>query len=214
MSRIFDTLSRIGVIPVVAVDAVDQALPLADALLEGGLDVVEITFRTAAAAEVIALLNDKRPELITGAGTILTEDQVTKAKAAKAAFGLAPGLDPAIVTAANAAGLPFAPGVMTPSDISQAVRLGCRLMKFFPAVPAGGPKMLKSMNAPFRHLDLRFIPTGGVSEGSLADWLVLPEVAAIGGSWIASSKALREGDWTGIAERARAAVAHAGEIRP
>lgn len=213
MSTVFDQIAAIGVVPVIAIDEVSHAVPLADALLEGGLGVAEITFRTAAAVEVIATLSEKRPELLTGAGTILTTDQVSGAASAGATFGLAPGFDPAIVAAAKAAGLAFAPGVMTPSDITLAVAQGCRLMKFFPAVPAGGPSMLKNINAPFAHQGLKFVPTGGVSLGTMADWLAMPEIAAVGGTWIARAEDMRNGDWSGITERARAAVARAQEIR-
>lgn len=213
MSAVFDKIAAIGVVPVIAIDEVAHAIPLADALLEGGLGVAEITFRTKAAAEVIAILASERPELLTGAGTILTQEQAKGAADSGATFGLAPGFDPAIVAAAAQASLPFAPGIMTPSDISLAARAGCRLMKFFPAVPAGGPSMLKNINAPFAHLGLKFIPTGGVTLDTIKDWLALPEIAAVGGTWIAKSDDMRNGDWKGIADRARAAIARVAEIR-
>ncbi|MEI4488873.1 bifunctional 4-hydroxy-2-oxoglutarate aldolase/2-dehydro-3-deoxy-phosphogluconate aldolase [Frigidibacter sp. MR17.14] len=213
-SPVFDRIAALGVVPVIAIERVEHALPLADALLEGGLSVAEITFRTEAAAEVMALLGARRPELLMGAGTILRADQVTRAVAAGAAFGLAPGLDPAIVRAAEAAGLPFAPGIMTPTDLSLAAAQGCRLMKFFPAMPAGGPSMLRNICAPFAHLGLRFVPTGGVTQDNMAEWLALPEIAAVGGTWIARPEDLRAGDWGGIAARARAAVARARDCRP
>ncbi|MBN9071651.1 MAG: bifunctional 4-hydroxy-2-oxoglutarate aldolase/2-dehydro-3-deoxy-phosphogluconate aldolase [Rhizobiales bacterium] len=213
MSGTFDRVAGIGVVPVIAIEKAEYAVPLADALLEGGLGVAEITFRTAAAAEVMAILRDKRPELLTGAGTILTLDQVASAAGCGAAFGLAPGFDPAIVDAAAGAGLPFAPGVMTPSDLTLAAGRGCRLMKFFPAVAAGGPVMLKNIHAPFAHLGLRFIPTGGVTLETMKDWLAMPEIAAVGGTWIAKAEDMRNGDWSGIAAKARAAVARAKEIR-
>ena len=213
MSAIFDRIAAIGVVPVIAIEKADYAVPLADALLEGGLAAAEITFRTAAAAEVMAILRDKRPELLTGAGTVLTTEQVARAVDCGAAFALAPGFDPTIVDAAAGAGLAFAPGVMTPSDITLAAARSCRLMKFFPAVPAGGPHMLKNINAPFAHLGLRFIPTGGVTLDTMKDWLALPEIAAVGGTWIAKAEDMRSGDWSGIAAKARAAVARAREIR-
>ena len=213
MSGIFDRVAAIGVVPVIAIEKAEYAVPLADALLEGGLGVAEITFRTEAAAEVMAILRDRRPELLTGAGTILTLDQVASATACGAAFGLAPGFDPAIVDAAAGAGLAFAPGVMTPSDLTLAAARGCRLMKFFPAVAAGGPQMLKNIHAPFAHLGLRFIPTGGVTLETMKDWLAMPEIAAVGGTWIAKTEDMRSGDWSGIAAKARAAVARAQEMR-
>lgn len=213
MTKVFEQIAAIGVVPVIAIDDVAHAVPLADALLEGGLGVAEITFRTKAAAETIAILSQKRPEILTGAGTILTEAQAKAAADSGATFGLAPGFDPAIVKAAQDAGMPFAPGIMTPSDISLAVSHGCRLMKFFPAVPAGGPSMLKNISTPFAHLGLQFIPTGGVTLDTIADWLALPEIAAVGGTWIARSDDMRKGDWKGITERAKAAIARVREIR-
>lgn len=212
--NVFDEIAAIGVVPVIAIDSVDHAEPLADALLEGGLTVAEITFRTEAAADVMARLRDTHRELLVGAGTVLTPDAVTRAVAAGARFGLAPGFDPEIVMAADEGGLPFAPGIMTPSDISLAIARGCRLMKFFPATPAGGPSMLKNIATPFAHLKPRFIPTGGVTPDTMKDWLVLPEVAAVGGTWIARPDDMREGNWSTIAANARAAVARVKELRP
>jgi len=213
MSGVIDLLAKIGVVPVIAIDSIDHAVPLADALLEGGLGVAEITFRTEAAADVMARLSDRRPELLLGAGTVLNPDQVKRAVDAGATFALSPGFDPAVVQAAEAAGLPFAPGIMTPSDISLAAARGCRLMKFFPATPAGGPSMLKNVSAPFAHLRVKFIPTGGVTLDTMADWLSLPEIAAVGGTWIAKPEDMRAGDWQAIAGKARAAVTRVRELR-
>lgn len=210
----FDVAARIGVVPVIAIESVDHAVPLADALLEGGLPTAEITFRTEAAADVLARLRDTRPELLLGAGTILSPAAVRLAVDSGAAYGLAPGFDPAVVEAAEAAGLPFAPGIMTPSDISLAQGRGCRLMKFFPATAAGGPTMLANIAAPFAHLRPRFIPTGGVKLDTMHEWLALPQVAAVGGTWIATQAQMRDGDWSGIRDRAAAAVARARELRP
>lgn len=210
---IFDRIAAIGVVPVIAIENADHALPLADALLEGGLAVAEITFRTAAAAHVIEKLADRRPELLVGAGTVLSVEQASRALSAGAAFALAPGFDPVVVDAATRAGLPFAPGIMTPSDISLAVSHGCRLMKFFPASPAGGPSMLKNIAAPFAHLGLRFVPTGGVSPKTMGDWLEMPEIAAVGGTWIARTSDIADGHWAEISARARAAIETAEEFR-
>lgn len=209
----FDTVAEIGVVPVIAIESEDHAIPLADALLEGGLPVAEITFRTAAAAAVLARLRDDRPSLMIGAGTILTADAVDKAVTCGATFGLAPGYDPEIVTTAADRGLPFAPGVMTPSDLSLAARSGARLVKFFPAMAAGGPAMLKNINAPFAHLGIRFIPTGGVTQANLADWLAVPAVAAVGGTWIAKPEHMREGRWAEITANAKAAIAGVRQAR-
>lgn len=206
MSGAFDKIAAIGVVPVIAIENVAHAEPLADALLEGGLGVAEITFRTAVAADVMARLRDTRPELLVGAGTVLSARAVSDAVDAGAVFGLSPGHDPAVLDAADAAGLPFAPGIMTPSEVSLATARGCRLMKFFPATAAGGPSMLKNISAPFAHLDPTFIPTGGVTLDTMADWLALPAVSAVGGTWIAKPEDMRNGDWKTIARRARAAV--------
>jgi 2-dehydro-3-deoxyphosphogluconate aldolase/(4S)-4-hydroxy-2-oxoglutarate aldolase len=213
MTGPFEQAAALGVVPVIAIDRADDALALADALLEGGLPIAEITFRTEAAAEAIAVMAKKRPELNVGAGTILTLEALGAAVAAGARFGLAPGFDAEIVDAAAAREMPFAPGVMTPSDLTAAARRGVRLAKFFPAGPAGGPAMLEAISAPFAHLGIRFVPTGGISEATMGDWLKLNSVAAVGGTWIARKEDIAEGRWTEIADKARRAVAKAGEIR-
>lgn len=213
MSGPFETAAALGVVPVIAIERADDALALADALLEGGLPVAEITFRTAAAAEVIAILAERRPELLVGAGTVLTPEALEAAISAGARFGLAPGFDAEIVEAANRRSFPFAPGIMTPSDLSAASCRGVLLAKFFPAGPAGGPSMLDAISAPFGHLGIRFIPTGGISEATMSDWLKLKSVAAVGGTWIARKDDIGEGRWAEIADKARRAVARAQEIR-
>ena len=209
MTNPFDAIARIGVVPVIAIEDVKDALPLADALLAGGLPVAEITFRTPAAADVLARLAADRPELIAGAGTVLDLASLEACRRSGAKFGLAPGFDPAIVDAAKAAGLPFAPGVMTPSDVTLAAARGLRLAKFFPAGIAGGPSALEGISAPFAHLGLRFIPTGGVSLDTIGDWLKLKSVAAVGGTWIARTDDIRAGRFGEIERNAREAVARA-----
>lgn len=213
MTAPIDLIRKIGVVPVIAIERAQDALPLADALLQGGLPLAEITFRTAAAAKIIAILSAERPALCVGAGTILDTKSLDAAIAAGAAYGLAPGFDREIVAAAAKAGLPFAPGIMTPSDLSAAAAAGTRLAKFFPAGPAGGPKMLEAISAPFAHLGLSFIPTGGISEETMPDWLKLKSVVAVGGSWIARTEDIRDGRFTEITRRAKAAVAMAARAR-
>lgn len=205
----FDLIAALGVVPVIAIERAADAVPLADALLEGGLPVAEITFRTEAAAEAIAAMREARPELSVGAGTLLDESSLRRAAAAGARFGLAPGLDEAMLRAAGAAGLPFCPGVMTPSDLTAAARRGVRLAKFFPAGAAGGPALLEAIAAPFAHLGMRFLPTGGVSEKTIPDWLRLRSVTAVGGTWIARTEDIREGRFAAITAKAMAAVAAA-----
>jgi 2-dehydro-3-deoxyphosphogluconate aldolase / (4S)-4-hydroxy-2-oxoglutarate aldolase len=209
----FDAIAALGVVPVIAIEEARDAVPLADALLEGGLTVAEITFRTAAAAQVLSILHQERPELMIGAGTVLDRASLDAAVAAGARFGLAPGFDPEIVEAAQAAALPFAPGIMTPSELTAAVKRGVRLAKFFPAGVAGGPTALEGISAPFAHLGVRFVPTGGVSFETMADWLKLEAVAAVGGTWIARTDDIREGRFAAIAKKARSAVGRAREIR-
>lgn len=210
---IFDKLSAYGVVPVVAIDDADKALALADALLEGGLPVAEITFRTEAARDTIAAMASHRPDLIVGAGTVLTEAQVDAAREAGAKFALSPGIDAAVLAHAAKTGLPFAPGIMTPSDLQLALRHDCKMVKFFPAMPAGGPNMLKNIAAPYAHTGIGFNPTGGVTLANLADWLALPQVRAVGGTWIASRDDIAAGNWAKITENARNAVTRVNEIR-
>ncbi len=201
------------IVPVVVLDHVESAEPLAEALLAGGLDIMEITFRTAAAEESIRRIAARFPEILLGAGTLLEKDQVQRARDAGAVFGLAPGLNPNIVAAANEIGLQFSPGVMTPSDVELALSLGCRLLKFFPAEVAGGVGMLKALAGPYGHTGVKFIPTGGVSAGNLSSYLKLPVVAAIGGSWMVDKQLVNEGKWAEITRLTREALAAAAEAR-
>lgn len=213
MTSIFERARDIGVVPVIAIEQVKDALPLADALLEGGLPLAEITFRTAAAAEVIATLTRERPELLVGAGTLLNEEAVKQAKASGAAFGLAPGFDPQVLDAAARYDLDFAPGIMTPGELSLTASRGLRVAKFFPAGIAGGPAALAAISAPFAHLGLRFIPTGGITQQTLSEWLRLPQVLAVGGTWIARSEDIRHGNFAEITRLARAARQQIQQIR-
>ncbi len=210
---IFTKLSQYGVVPVIALDDAAAALPLADALIAGGLPVAEITFRTAAARETIAAMAKARPEMLVGAGTVLTNEQVDQAQAAGAQFALSPGLDADVLAHAAKKGLPFAPGIMTPTDLQAALKAGCQMVKFFPAMPAGGPNMLKNIAAPYAHTGIGFNPTGGVTLDNLGDWLALPEVRAVGGTWIATRADIAAGNWAKITENARAAVKRVAELR-
>ena len=210
---IFQKLSQYGVVPVIALDDASAALPLADALIAGGLPVAEITFRTAAARDTIAAMAKARPEMLVGAGTVLTNEQVDQAQAAGAQFALSPGLDADVLAHAAKKGLPFAPGIMTPTDLQAALKAGCQMVKFFPAMPAGGPNMLKNIAAPYAHTGIGFNPTGGVTLDNLGDWLALPEVRAVGGTWIATRADIAAGNWAKITENARAAVKRVAELR-
>jgi len=210
---VFDTIAGFGVVPVIAIEDGGDALPLADALLEGGLPVAEITFRTAAALDAIRQIARHRPGIQIGAGTILDESQLDAAIEAGARFGLSPGLDLDVVARARSRGLPFAPGLMTPTDIQAALKAGCRLVKFFPAMAAGGPNMLKNIAAPYAHTGLGFNPTGGVNLDNLGDWLAIPEVRAVGGTWIATKADIAAGRWEKIAANAREAVGRVKALR-
>ncbi len=201
------------IVPVVVIDHVESAEPLAEALLAGGLDIMEITFRTAAAEESIKRISARFPEILLGAGTLLEKEQVQRAKDAGATFGLAPGLNPNIIAAAREIGLQFSPGVMTPSDVELALSLGCKLLKFFPAEAAGGTNMLKSLAGPYGHTGVKFIPTGGITSGNLASYLKLPIVAAIGGSWMVDKQLVNDGKWAEITRITREAIEAAAAAR-
>lgn len=206
---VFTQATAFGVVPVIAIADELHAVALADALTAGGLPVAEITFRTEAAPAAIDRLRRDRPAFLVGAGTILDLPSLEAAKRSGARFGLSPGYDPEIVGEALASGFPFAPGVMTPSEMGAAIRRGLRLMKVFPAGTIGGPAALETIAAPFAHLGPRFIPTGGITEENLGDWLRLKSVAAVGGTWIARPADIAEGRWSDITRRARNAVAAA-----
>jgi 2-dehydro-3-deoxyphosphogluconate aldolase/(4S)-4-hydroxy-2-oxoglutarate aldolase len=212
--ELYAKIRGFGIIPVVAIDSVDAALPLADALSEGGLPVAEITFRTDAAADVIREIVTKRPEMLVGAGTLLTAENLERAVDCGASFGVAPGCNPTVIQKARELDFAFSPGVMTPSDVERALELGVTVLKFFPAGAAGGVEMLKSLAAPYAHTGVRFIPTGGVDQGNLAEYLALPSVVAVGGTWVATRADLAAGDWSGITERCRAALAAVPSDRP
>jgi 2-dehydro-3-deoxyphosphogluconate aldolase/(4S)-4-hydroxy-2-oxoglutarate aldolase len=202
-----ERIIRSRIVPVVVVDDEESAEPLAEALLAGGLDVMEITFRTAAAARAIRRIAEKYPAILLGAGTLLERDQVLRARDAGAVFGLAPGLNPRIVETAAECGLAFAPGVMTPGEIEQALALGCKLLKYFPAEAAGGIAMLKALAGPYAHTGVKFIPTGGVTPHNLGDYLKLPMVAAIGGSWMVDKALVTACRWDEITRLTRDALA-------
>jgi 2-dehydro-3-deoxyphosphogluconate aldolase / (4S)-4-hydroxy-2-oxoglutarate aldolase len=206
MSDICEVLSEVKVVPVIAIDSVEDAIPLADALLQGGIPAAEITFRTAAAADVINLLSKERPELFVGAGTVLTPENAKRAFDCGAKFAVAPGCNPAVIAAAQKIGLPFAPGVMTPSDIETATSMGVTFLKFFPAGAAGGVKMLKNISAPYKHLGVKFMPTGGVTIENVLEYLAFPEIIAAGGTWLAKQDMIANGEWDKIKANCQAVV--------
>ncbi len=202
-----DRILNKQIVPVVVLDDAASAEPLAEALLAAGLNIMEITFRTAAAEASIRRIAASFPQVLLGAGTLLDADQVKRARDAGAVFGLAPGLNPQIIQAAKDVGLEFSPGVMSPSEVEQALALNCKLLKFFPAEAAGGVNMLKSLAGPYAHTGVKFIPTGGITAQNLQHYLKLPVVAAIGGSWMVNPALVQAGNWTEITQLTRAALA-------
>ena len=207
-------LHRTGVLAVLVIDHPDDAVPAAKSLLAGGVDSIELTLRTPAAMEALKRIRTEVPEMIAGVGTVLTPQQVQEVAAAGAAFGVAPGMNPRVVAEAKRLGLSFAPGICTPSDIEMALESGCRLLKFFPAEPQGGLTYLKSIAAPFAHLNLRFIPLGGVDASNAANYLSDPFIQALGGSWLAPRELIQKRDWPAITERARQVSEIVKHIRP
>lgn len=200
--KLLKRIEQAGVIAVLVVDDARHAVPLARALLAGGVDVMELTLRTPAAIDCLKAVRGEVPEMLAGIGTVLNAEQVDEVVDAGAAFAVAPGFNRRVVERAQERGLPFAPGIMTPSDIEAAVELGCRELKFFPAEPTGGVKLLKSMKAPYAHLGLKFIPLGGLNPQNMTTYLADPDVPAIGGSWIARPQMIRDEAWDRITESA------------
>ncbi len=193
-----ETILRQRLICVAVLDQSDDAVPLAESLLAGGMSTMEVTFRTAAAADSIARIRKNLPAVSVGAGTLLTAEQVQRAVDAGAQFGVSPGLNEAVLAAACKNRMPFFPGVMTPTEVGRALELGWKHLKFFPAEAAGGVAMLKALAGPLAHTGVKFVPTGGIRAANLPDYLALPQVAAIGGSWMAERKLIAEKAWAKI----------------
>jgi len=202
-------LRRTPVIPVLTIERLEQALPLAEALLEGGLHVLEITLRTAAALEAITAIRARFPDASVGAGTIIDCSTFHKAVGAGAGFIVSPGFTPALLDCAAKSPIPFLPGVNTPGEIMQLLELGITAMKFFPAEAAGGIPMLKALHAPLPQA--LFCPTGGIGLHNAPDYLALPNVACIGGSWMVPRNLLQEGNWKEIRILAAQAAALHGK---
>jgi len=208
-----DSLRQIGVIAVLVIDDAQDALPLAEALLQGGVQSIELTLRTDAALESIRRIRAELPEMIVGVGTILSPRQVDQVVQAGGSFGVSPGTNPRTIAAAKEAGLPFAPGVCTPTDIELAVESGCKLLKYFPSEPCGGLDYLRSIAAPFEHLGVSFIPLGGVALSNAETYLRDPLVHAVGGSWIAPRLTIHQRAWHVITENAAQATRMVAAVR-
>jgi len=204
MNKILEEISKIGIVPVIALDKVEDAEPLAKALVEGGLPCAEVTFRTAAAEESIRIMASKFPELLVGAGTVLTTEQVDRAVNAGAKFIVSPGLNPKVVKYCVDKGIPVTPGTANPSDVEVAIELGLEVVKFFPAEAAGGLNMIKSMAAPYTNM--KFMPTGGINASNLTSYLDFGKIIACGGSWMVNKDMIKNGDFEGIKKLTQQAV--------
>jgi 2-dehydro-3-deoxyphosphogluconate aldolase/(4S)-4-hydroxy-2-oxoglutarate aldolase len=192
------------VIPVIAIDDIEHAVPLAEALVAGGIRVLEVTLRTTHGLAAIRAMAERVPQAIVGVGTLTRAEEFAAARDAGAVFGVTPGLTPALAGAAKSSGLPLLPGVMTPSEVMAAREAGFKQLKLFPAVPAGGVGMLNAIAGPLP--DVMFCPTGGISQGTAAQFLACKNVACVGGSWLTPKESLAAGDWSHITELARAAA--------
>ena len=204
-------LEKTPVVPVVVIDDADRAVPVARALVAGGLPIIEVTMRTAAAADAIAAIAAEVPDAFGGAGTVLSAEHAKTIVAAGAKFIVSPGLHESVVSTAQDLSIPVIPGVATATEAQRAWNMGLRILKFFPAGQAGGAAMIKALASVFR--DVMFMPTGGVSTANLKDYLQLPAVLACGGSWLTPAKAIADGDYDQITALASEALKIAREVR-
>ncbi len=204
MHPVLEELSKIGIVPVIALDDAKDAEPLGRALIDGGLPCAEVTFRTAAAEESIRIMASKFPELLVGAGTVLTTEQVDRAVNAGAKFIVSPGLNPKVVRYCVEKGIPITPGTTNPSDVEVAIECGLEVVKFFPAEAAGGLNMIKSMAAPYTNM--KFMPTGGISASNLNSYLDFNKIIACGGSWMVKKELVNAGEFGKITELCKEAV--------
>ncbi len=211
MTEMMKQLQKIGIIPVVVLERAEDALPLAECLMEGGLPCAEVTFRTAAAEESIRQMAKAYPEMIVGAGTVLTTEQADRAIGAGAKFIVSPGFNPKVTEYVLKKGVPMTPGVCTPTEIEAAMSLGLDVLKFFPAEPSGGLKMIKAVCAAY--VNLRIMPTGGISAANVREYLAYDRIVACGGSWMVSGKLVKEGNFAEIKRLVREAADIVKEIR-
>lgn len=211
MADPLDRLRSLGIVPVIVIDDADDAVPLADALVQGGLPCAEVTFRTAAAEDALRRISQAHPDMLVGAGTVLRPEQADRAVAAGAKFVVSPGFNPRVVDHCLAVGVPVFPGVCTPTEVEMALEKGLRVVKFFPAEPMGGVKFLKAISAPYGGLE--FIPTGGIAAGHLADYLGFSKVVACGGSWMVAQEWIKNKAFARIREEVQAAVHNVARIR-
>ncbi len=201
-----EKLKQAGIIPVLVLEDVATGLKLCEVLQKCGLKAAEITYRTKAAPEVIKEAKKNFPDLFLGAGTVLNSEHLKQAFDLGAAFAVAPGFNPAIVKEAVEKNYAFCPGIATPSEVEQAYHLGVRMFKFFPAEALGGVSMIKNIIAPYKHLGVKFMPTGGVTAQNAPEWLAIPEIACVGGTWLGKADDLKAGNWDKIEKDAKAAM--------
>lgn len=204
MNQVLKRIQMMGIVPVIKLDDPKDAVPLASALCEGGLPCAEVTFRTAAAEESIRLMREAFPEMLIGAGTVLTTEQVDSAVNAGASFIVSPGLNQKVVGYCMEKNIPITPGCSTPSDIERAIELGLEVVKFFPAEAAGGLAMIKAMAGPY--VNMKFMPTGGINASNLTSYLDFPKIIACGGSWMVKDELVKAGDFGKITELTKEAV--------
>ena len=211
MNKVLEEISKIGIVPVIALDHVEDAAPLAKALCDGGLPCAEVTFRTAAAEESIRLMHEAYPDMVLAAGTVLTTEQVDRAVAAGASVIVSPGFDPEIVDYCISKNIPVMPGIVTPSELAQAVKRGLTRVKFFPATAAGGIKMIKAMCAAYTNV--RIMPTGGINTANLEEFLSCDKIFCCGGSWMVKGDMIKAGEFDKIKDMTAEAVALVKQIR-
>jgi len=198
-------IGRNRILAVLTIENADHAVPAARALLDGGVGAVELALRTNASLESLSRITEEVPEMLVGVGTVLRPDQCHEVARRGGAFALAPGHNPRVTATAREIGLPFVPGIATPTELESAVESGHRVLKVFPAEHLGGVPYLKSLNGPYKFLRLRYIPLGGVNQENLGEYLARPEVLAVGGSWLASAELIAREDWSAISRNAEAA---------
>lgn len=208
---LLEELRKIGIVPVIEIEDPDKAVNLAKALIDGGINCAEVTFRTAGAAQAIKNMTEAYPDMLVGAGTVLTKEQADRAIEAGAKFIVAPGLNPDTVQYCMDKKVPMVPGVVTPSEIELALSLGLTFVKFFPAEAAGGLKMIKAVSAPYKAVS--FMPTGGININNICDYLSFDRIVACGGTWIVPKTALKEDNYEEITRLCKEAKEHIAEVR-
>ena len=211
MNNVLEQIHEFGIVPVVVLDDAKDAEPLAKALCEGGLPCAEVTFRTAAAEESIRIMAEKFPNMLIGAGTVITTEQVDRAVAAGAKFIVSPGINPKIVKYCQEKGVLITPGCITPTEVETAIECGLSTVKFFPAEPAGGLEMIKAMAAPY--VNMTFMPTGGINAKNVKEYLGFNKIVACGGSWMVKGDLVKAGNFDKIVELTKEAVEIVKESR-